>query len=475
MKICLTAFCLFFINIQNYAQFTTAQKDSVLATLGYSSVSYSFNISFVPDNYKTDDTPNPYNNLSETAALAKATHTYKDAGLYKYLCLDFYTKKDRVQAEKYFYLATKNYDEWFIEEPKNSEPFCEAIGLLYGTQSYALLTNILEEGLKRFPEDKEALGWAAFINLTIFQDLAKTQDYIDKLLALEAYNLTACTYQIMLYQYKYILALNQNQIPPTVDISIVEKALAAKPKQVAYQHLYHFAHVMRDYATAMGNFMKEENGIEDYKKLFNQLSKEQTKEFEEAEKFFKSQVSKQKKARATMLNSLAFISLFLNKPKEAQTYYQTLYNENKELSTLESLILLNLVEKHWQEAEKFLELAIKEHQNIKAYSLLLSIFDRYDKNEPKKLAVLKRLESLSTTEETRNVILATWYLKEKNIEKASAYCKLLSPETSEACWRNLALAVLKEDTEGAKSSLDKILSSTPNDKDAINIKKMLNF
>jgi len=469
--------CVFFISTQGYAQFTTAQKDSVISQLGYGSSSYSLTIGFTPDNYNPEDKPNPYLNLGEKEALAKATNTYKDASLYKYLCLDFYVnKKDMAQAEKYFNLALKNYDEWLAKEPTSSEPIREAIGLLYGTQSYGMLAKVLDDTIEKFPRDKDVLGWAILLNLNLFKDFTKTQHYINNLLSIDPYNLTACTYQVMLVQYQYIMALNQNKPLPKLDISIAEKALAAKPKEVAYQHLYHFSRVLRGYMMAMSLFIKEENtDITDYKKLFTSLPKEQIKEFKEAEKFLKSYVSKQKKARATMLNSLGFVTMFLNKPKDAKKYYQTLYDENKELPALECLILVNFVEKNWKETERILEFVIKEHKDTKAYGSLVSLFDKYDKNETKKVAVLKRLEQLTISDENRNVTLATWYLKEKNAEKASLYCELLNPETSEASWRKLALAVLKDDTESAKGALYKILLSNPNDKDALKIQKILNL
>ncbi|KOY85251.1 hypothetical protein AD998_02950 [bacterium 336/3] len=462
---------------QSYAQFSSAQKDSVLNVLGYGSSSYTLTVGFVPNNYKADEKPGPYEKLSEKEALAKVTNTYKDAAIYKYLCLDFYyVKRDMTQAEKYFNQALTSYDEWLEKEPTNVEPFLDVLGLLYGTKSYGMLTKVLEESLNRFPKDKDVLGWAILLHLDLFKDFNKTQKYINDLLALEPYNLTACTYQVMLYQYQYIIALNQNQIPPKVDISIAEKALQAKPKEIGYQHLYHFSKVLRAYMIAMNNFMKQANGdITDYQKLFSSLNNDQIKEYKEAEKFFKSQYKKQKKARNNMLNSLGFVTMFLNKPKDAKKYYQMLYDETKEIGALESLILINFIEKNWKETERLLEFNIKEHNDIRGYTSLVSLYDKYDKNDTKKLETLKRLEQTSTSDENKVTTLSTWYLKEKNIEKATLYCDLLNPETSEASWRKLALAVLKDDIENAKANLYRILLNAPNDKDALNIKTILNL
>jgi hypothetical protein len=445
--------------------------------LGYGSTSYTLSVGFIPDNYKTDTKPNPYEKLSEPEILAKVTNTYKDAAIYKYLCLDFYyVKKDMAQAEKYFNQALNSYDEWLQKEPTNSEPFQDVLGLLYGTKSYGMLMKVLDESINRFPKDKDILSWAILLNLDVFKNFEKTQKCINDLLVLEPYNLTACTYQVMLYQYQYIIALNQNQTPPKIDISVAEKALQAKPKEVGYQHLYHFAKVLRAYMIAMDNFMKQANDdITDYKKLFTSLNKEQIQEYKEAENFFKSQYKKQKKARTNMLNSLGFITMFLNKPKDAKKYYQMLYDETKDLSALESLVLISFVEKNWKETERLLEFNIKEHKDVKSYSSLVSLFDKYNKNETKKLDALKKLELASSQDENRAITLATWYLKDKNTDKASLYCDLLSPETSEASWRRLALAVLKDDTENAKANLYKILLNTPNDKDALKIKTILNL
>jgi tetratricopeptide (TPR) repeat protein len=453
-------------------QFSVAQKDSVLAQLDFAGSSYSLSIYFRPGDYSKEDKKSPYANLSEPQILAKASNTYKDASLYKYLCLEFFQKKEHSTAEKYFSLAVKNYEEWIEKEPNNPVPFSELIELLYGTRSYDALNNALPEGLKRFPKDKDLLELASLIYLDTYKDFEKSQHCINELFAQEPYNLAACTYQIMLYQYQYIIALNQGKTPPVVDISIAEKARKANPKEIGYQHLYHFARVLKAYIAVMERVFQDESTDDDYKKIFDKLNKNEKKIFSEAERFFKSQL-KQPKTKNTILNSLGFVSMYLKKSQEAKKYFQELFDANQELSALESLILVNFVEKNWKETERLIEMSLSKFNDYRAYASLLSLYDKYDKNESKKLAVIQKVEQITTSDDTRSLILATWYLKQKNLEKASFYCELLNPETNEAMWRNLALSVLKDDREKAKNQIDKMMAKNPKDKDIQSIKKQL--
>lgn len=458
------------------AQFTEVQKDSVLNQLGYNSVSYTFSLDFQPDNYNPDSEPNPYFGLSEEQILAKATNTYKDASLHKYLCLYFHNeKKDMAQAEKYYKSALNQYDAWLQAEPNNSRIFEEVIDLFQGTQSYGTIARVLEVALDKFPNDMHTLQRAIIVYLNIFKDFEKAQQYLNEAFAIEPYNLTACTYQVMLYQYQYLTALNQPEATlPALDISIAEKALKAKPNEVGYQHLYHFARAIRAYMSAMGSFFKTNTQADfDYNLMFKSLDKNQTKELLEADKFFRSQVDKQKKARPILIKSIGFVNMFLNKRTEAKKFYQLYAYENKEAKSLESLILLSFLEKDWKEMERLLLIHINQYNDMSAYASLISLYDKYTKEERKKVEALQKIERIDMPADVRNVILATSYLKQKNIEKASMYCERLNPESDEALWRNLALYVLKDDKEKSREALNKILTGNPKESDALMLKGIL--
>jgi tetratricopeptide (TPR) repeat protein len=165
----------------------------------------------------------------------------------------------------------------------------------------------------------------------------------------------------------------------------------------------------------------------------------------------------------------------LNKRAEAKKFYQLYADENKESKSLESLILLNFLEKNWKEMERLLLVSINQFNDNSAYASLISLYDKYLKDEKKKAEALQKIEQIEMSDELRNIILTTHYLKQKNTEKASSYCEKLNPESEETFWRKLALFVLKDEKEKAQGTLDLILTRNPRDKDALMLKGVLGF
>ncbi|MDX1903112.1 MAG: hypothetical protein SFU27_03040 [Thermonemataceae bacterium] len=478
LKISLLLFC-FFSFASSFAQFSEAQKDSVLAKLSYNNSAYQLFIGFRPADYQSKPQINPYKELSDKEVLEKLSNRYTDASVYQELCIRYFSKNEMPKAEEYFNKAVPLYENWVNEETKNTKPLLELMDLLLATKTYSIIDKVLLNALEKFPQDKDVLEKAIIIYLDIFKDFDKTQYYINQLLAVEPYNLSACTYQIMIYDYQLLVALNQNKTDlPKLDISIAEKALNANPKNIAYQHLYHFARVLKIYMEVMTNFLltTTDKSSMDYANLFKTLNKPQQKVFEEAYNFFKKNIDKAPKtARESFLNTLGFIALYLNKNKESKKYFQTYYDETKNRIPLESLILINFIEKNWKETEKFVQVHIEQFNELTGYASLIKLYEDYDKNANKAQEVIKKVEAISTSDPNRSLILATWYLKHKNIEKASFYCDLLDAQSPEALWRNLALNVLKGDTANARKYLDTILQNTPNEKDALQLKKILNL
>ncbi len=486
---------LFLANTCLFAQFSVAQKDTVLNQIEFLSGDYSLTFNFRPEDYKKEkEKISPYKNLSEQEILAKKTNNYKDARIYQYLCLDFHLeKKDKKNAGKYYDLAIENYTLWVEKEPQSTVPYTEVFTLFYGTQSYKYFSHFLEEAALKFPKNTEILSWNVSIHLVLFADFAKTQKYINELLAIEPYNLTACMSQVMLYEFEYMAAAGQNKTLPNVDISLAQKALKANPKDAAYEHLYHFATVSKAYFASMVAFFKENdkkpnrNKEEDYKRFFSALTKEQKKDFVAAEKFLtkqlnsapnnqpSKQLNNENKLRATLLNSLGFVSMYLGETEKAKKYFQLQYDEKNTLVTLECLILVSFLEKDWQKMEDLLELSISKFDDFKAYLSLMSIFDKYNKNETKKLSTIQRVEQKSAGDATRSILLAKWYLKQKNLERATFYCDLVRENDTEWIWLHLALSVLQDDKEKSKNYLDKILINTPENEKALKVKKTLKF
>ncbi len=479
------------VNTCLFAQFSVAQKDTVLNQIEFNSCDYSMTFNFRPEDYKKEkEKISPYKNLSEQEILAKKTNNYKDASLYQYLCLDFHLeKKDKTNAGKYYDLAIENYTLWVEKEPQSTIPYTEVFTLFYGTQSYKYFSHFLEEAAAKFPKNVEILSWNVSMHLVLFADFAKTQKYINQLLAIEPYNLNACMSQIMLYEFEYMAAAGQNKTLPNVDISIAQKALKANPKEVAYEHLYHFATVSKAYFASMVAFFKENdkkpnrNKEEDYKRLFSVLTKEEKKDFVAAKKFLTKQLNSapnnqpnnENKLRATLLNSLGFVSIYLGETENAKKYFQLQYDEKNNLATLECLILISFLEKDWQKMENLLELSISKFDDFKAYPSLVSIFDKYNKNETKKRSTIQKVEQTSAGDSARSILLAKWYLKQKNLEKAAFYCDLVRENDTEWIWLHFSLSVLQDDKEKSKNYLDKILTNTPENEKAIKVKKILNF
>jgi hypothetical protein len=461
------------------AQFTSSQKDSVLNALGYGSVDYRFTIFFKPFDYSSKVEKNTFENQSEKEILDGLSNTYKDASRFQYLCLLlFKDKKDLTKVENYFNKAIEKYQLWIDKEPKDPTPYIELLALFYGTQTYKPLSEVLDEALNKFPENIDLLEFASLLSLDLYKDFEKTKSINAQIFKLEPYNLSACTYQLMIYQYQFILAMSKGGELPKIDISIAEEALKANPQKVGYQHLLHFAKVGRGYLNCAEKFYKESNatsGELDYGNMFNGLTEDQKKEFKAAETFFKTQVNKQKKARLNILNSLGFVCLYLNKRADALNHFQLYYDESQSQEALENLILLQFLNKNWSATETLLETSISKFNSINGYSSLMGIFSKYKIDLAKQQATIKRVEDLTTQDETKNILLATWHLKNKNVEKASHYCGLLTPQTESSNWRYFALSVLQDNRENADVFLKTILAENPSDEDALKLKRILNL
>ena len=489
---------LLLINTTISAQFTATQKEAVLNEIDFESGDYSMSLSFEPKDYRKEkEKINPYKNLLEEEILAKKTNSYKDASIYQYLCIDFHQgKKDKKNAEKYYNLAVENYTLWVEKEPQSSVPYIEIFELFYGTQTFRYFSHFLEEATQKFPKNTEILCWNLSMHLIVFADFAKAQKCINELLAIEPHNLSACMSQIMIYQFEYMAAAGQNKTLPNVDISLAQKAFKAHPKDIAYEHLYHFATISKAYFSSMVLFLKEnakntnKDKDKDYNKIFSTLTKEQRKDFADAEKFFKQQLNNPpnnqpnnlqnaekgvNKLRATLLNSLGFVSMYLGKTDEAKKYFQLQYDEKNSLPALENLILVHLIQKDWEKLENSLELSISQFDDFKAYPSLVYLFDKHNKNDAKKLSIIQRIEQTRTDDNQRSVLLAKWHLKQQNLEKAAFYCELVRSETPDNHWLNLTLSVLKDEKDNAKRYLGKILTNAPENADAIKIKKILNL
>ena len=458
-----------------FSQISQVQKDSAVKQLYFKSASFQYRIDFKPYDYLGNDYSNTFDEkMTDEQILAKLNKSHQDAEAYTALCYRFFDRKDIKTAGQYFEKAMEGLKNWADAQESNAKPIMMMLDLCSYTQSYQAFDNISDEVLKRFPKHIPILGRVYLHTLSVQKNFDKAEQLINQALAVEPYHLSNLANWLALQQFRYIVSLNNNplQAPKNIDISLVQKALKNNSKSLAYQHLYYYAITTSVYMSVMGKFFTKK--IDDFQGVLKEVSKEEKKQLKEVIGFFKKNIAKAGKSKSTMQNNAAFANVLVGNYKDAIVLFEENYKETASKATLESITLTYFLNKNWKAVELYLSKMLeKEPYDMQVLLSYMSLYEKYDKNEAKLKETLTRIEQTLTSDPTRSLILATWYLKQKNLEKADFYCDLLSEESKEELLCLAVQAVLKDDKTRVLGLLEKMLALDKEWQEAINLKKIL--
>ncbi|GAB4125295.1 MAG: hypothetical protein OHK0045_05510 [Raineya sp.] len=457
------------------AQISQAQKDSATKLLYFKSTSFQYGIDFKPFEYLASDYKNTFNEkMSDEEILSKLNKSHQDAEAYTALCYRFFERKDMKTASQYFDKAMEGLKNWADDKPNDAKPLMMMLDLCSSTQSYQAFDNITDEALKRFPKHLGILSRIYIHKLSVQKNFKDAEELLNRALAEEPYNLQSVANWLSLQQFRYIVSLSNDasKMPKQIDISLVQKALKNNPKSLGYQHLYYYALTTRVYMNLMAKFMTKKT--DDFQGVFKETSKEEKKELKEVINFFKKNLDKADKSKNTMRNNAAFANVLLGNNEEAISLFEAQYKETASRATLESIALTHFLDKNWNALKNSLDRMLEIDPNdMKILLSYMSLYEKYDKNDAKLKETIARVEQTTTSDPTRSLILATWYLKEKNLTKADFYCDLLSEDAKEALLCLAVQAVLKEDRNKALLFVEKMLVLDKEDKEALALKKVL--
>lgn len=452
------------------AQFSDAVKDSVLAQLGYTSARYNISLDMNTEDYSTTPKDELYT-LSKEQLLTRLKGNSRDALVYRALFSKvYYEEKNTEEGYKYLNDAYTNYERWMNEEPANPEPMDQMISLCLNTGNTEIAGRIIDTALVYFPKNLPILNHAIYYHQYIKPDYAKSQQYLDKALALEPTNDRALVFQVTLHQGRFLQALN-NKEPMTdfPEIPALNAALKAKPVKPVHEHIDFYRRLSGIYFKGLGQYF--ESGVEDpYVFNYFKLGKEEEKTIKQAEKWFGEQAGKKGKNQASVLNTLGIIYCIKKDYAKAYDHFRRSYEIKNATSVYESMILALVFLEKYHELANTLHEKIEKEQRPMDYSSLLRVYRKYLKNPEKEKETLQQLQALNTTDPDKNSILSIGYLLNRQKELYQPLIASLGEKSLLNLQLKITAAVMNDDRNTAKEYIQKAETLSPEDEDIKKIK-----
>lgn len=462
--------CLLLCATHAQTQFSTAVKDSVLAQLKYPSGQYNMTLGMNMEDYSTTPRDELYT-LNKTELLNRLKGNYRDGLVYRALFSKaYYEEKNISEANRYLGEAFRNFEQWMFEAPDDPTPLDHMISMTLYSGTYGAAQQVLDTALRRFPNNPTLMMHAIYYYQYAQPDYNKSQEYINKLLAVDPASERAIMFQVTLYQGLFLKAMQQKQ-PATgfPEIPLLNEQLKKKPVKPVYQHLEHYRRLSAIYFSGMNSYLA--TGTDD-PYLFNyfSLSKEEEKTLKQAEKWMLEQVENNGKNTATALSTLGIISCIKKEYQQAYDYFRRSHELGKIPNAYESMILTLVFTEKYPEVAALLQEKIAKEQKVSDYSSLLRVYHRYMKDTEKEKQWLKQLEMLNTTDPEKNTLLAVGYLLNGQKEQYTPLLAKLNDHSLLHLQAKITAAVLNDDAATAKEYIQKAEAVSPGDKDIARIR-----
>lgn len=468
---------LFFLAVllfmqQANAQFSDAVKDSVLAQLDYTSAKYNISLEMNTDDYSLKP-PDELYTLSKEQLLTRLKGNSRDALVYRALfSKTYFEEKNDEDGRKYLNDAYANYERWMNEEPANPEPLEQLFTLCLISNNIGIAGRVLDTALVYFPNHLPLLSHAMYYYQYYNVDYDKSEQYINKALAIDPVYERALLHQVTLQQGKFLQAMNKNQ--PMTDfpeIPALNTALKTKPVKPVYEHIEHFRKLSGVYFTGVGKYLASGN---DDLNIFNYftLTKDEEKGLKQAEKWFLQQAELKGKNEASVLNSLGLIYCIKKDYGKAYDHFSRSYAQKNAVGVNESMILALVFQEKYPELVTVLEAKILKEQKVMDYSSLLRVYRKYMKNPEKEKETLNQLQELNTNDPDKNSILSIGYLLNKQKELYPPLIASLGEKSLLNLQLKITAAVMNDDRNTAKEYIQKAEALSPEDED---IKKIKTF
>lgn len=462
--------CLLFCTLLAHTQFSAAVKDSVLAQLMYPSAKYNMTLGMNVDEYSTKP-PDELYTLNKTELLNRLKGNSRDGLVYRVLFSKAYFEEKNVsEANRYLSDAFRNFEQWMYEEPTDPVPLDNMTGMTLYAGSYDVARQVMDTALRRFPTHPALLIHAIYYYQYARPDYKKSQEYIDRLLAVDAANEKALMFQITLHQGLFLQALQQKQpVPGFPEIPALNEQLKKKPVKPVYQHLEYYRRLSAIYFNGMNSYLALDTDDPYMFNYFN-LDKEDQKTLKQAEKWMLEQVQKNGKNAATALSTLGIISCMRKEYQQAHDYFRRSHELGKTPNAFESMVLSLVFIEKYAEVAALLQDKIEKEQKVSDYSSMLRVYRKYMKDAEKEKQWLEKLETLNTSDPEKNSLLAVGYLLNGQKEKYTPLLATLGDNSLLHLQAKITAAVLNDDTAKAIEYIQKAEAVSPGDKDIARIR-----
>lgn len=449
-KILTTIFGLLFLQTLAFAQFTKAQKDSVLNYIDFPRAAYELKMVFRPDAY-LQPTYNRLSSVPEKDLNAKLDNSHNDALVYSELASRMVAREGSTpETDELLRKSIEKYEVWLSEDPSNEEANIGVMSAAMGLRDFEKMVVHLNRALENVPKNLEILHSAIFFYLYGGQNFELCQDFIDQALAIDPNNLKTLTYQVSLNEFKFFRGMQDGSVKE-LDITAAVKAFNENTKNPAYQHLYHFAKVSQVYLYGMRNYIGQHNHSKDVFRNLG-LGKEEFETVKAAIINFEEILKLDYNNKDILLNSLGFSHALLGNYESAETSFTALHKAKGGEAGLESLAVLYAFQNKWDAAAEVIEKKVKVSNSIEDYGSLLKAYHTYLKNDEKAKQVVAQIEKSPFNTPTKSQLLCTWFLKKRDV--ASAEKHIASTMMASEGWKQkLALSVLKDNKQDAKMAL----------------------
>lgn len=453
-----------------YTQFSNEVKDSVLSCLKYNSGQYNITLSMSSEDYSTAP-PDELYSLSKEELKNRLKGNSRDGLVYRALFTKaYFGEKNMEEANRYLNTAFGHFEQWMHEAPADPEPLNQMIGMTLYSGSFPVTGQVLDTALKYFPGNPSILIHAIYYYQYAKPDYDKSQQYIDKLLAVEPGNERALIFQVTQYHGLFIQALGKKQ-PMTgfPEIPALNAVLKNKPVKPVYEHIEHYRRLSAIYFQGLEEYLA--TGTDDpYVFNYFSLDKDEEKTLKLTEKWMLAQAEKKGRNEASVLSTLGIISCIRKDYRQAYDYFSHSHQLKNTGNTYESMILTLVFMEKYPEVAALLQEKITREQKMMDYSSLLRVYRKYMKDAEKEKQLLKQLEALNTGDPEKNSLLAVGYLLNGQKEKYTPLLATLNDNSLLHLQAKITAAVLNDDAAGAKEYLQKALALSPDDADTRKIK-----
>lgn len=454
------------------AQFSQPVKDSVTKLLKYNSAQYNITLGFQVADYVTA-TDTLLDHLSKEELLAKLTGKASDAPVYGVLVINAYFRdKDMATANQYVNNAYTAYQQWINEEPANPVPVEKLTALLIMLKNYGAIPGLLDYALPLFPKNLNLLQQAVFFYTYAGVNLEKSQQYLNDAFNIDPANITTLVYQTSIHQQRALMDFNAGREMKFPPVNQLDEALRKNPRSTALLHVQRYYQLMGIYFSGIARAIKADT---DDVVLFNyfQLTAQEQQYLKESEQWFQKKAKEKAANQQTLVHTLGVISCMLQQYEQARNYFEQAVQLKKDGAGLQALALAQYFLKQYPAMKETIQQKIALEQLPDDYSSLLWLYRSKLNDTVAEKQLLAHLASLNTNVPANIETLVTGYLLNGQKDLARDLLPGLTGDGATTLALKTIAAVLFDEGENARNTLQTLLEKYPSHEQAVKLKKFI--